>query len=129
MLERLNIESRVVPTKAAWQAGLGERHGGVLKTMHRAIVRETLARGPEEMEVTLVEACSAKSQLINRHGFSPIQHVLGQNIRLPASVLAGAMERSAHRAAESESFFQRRLAIRQAARMAWAQLDSNSRIR
>ena len=45
MLERLNVESYVVPTDAAWQAGLGERHGGILKTMHRAIVHETSARG------------------------------------------------------------------------------------
>jgi IS30 family transposase len=43
MLERLNIESYVVPTDAAWQAGLGERHGGILKTMHRAIVHESSA--------------------------------------------------------------------------------------
>ena len=41
VLERLNIESYTVPTDAAWQAGLGERHGGILKTMHRAIVHET----------------------------------------------------------------------------------------
>jgi hypothetical protein len=62
MLERLNIESYVVPTDAARQAGLGERHGGIMKTMHRAIVHETSARGHEEMEITLLEACLAKNQ-------------------------------------------------------------------
>ena len=129
MLERLNIESYVVPTDAAWQAGLGERHGGIMKTMHRAIVHETSARGHEEMEITLLEACLAKNQLIKRHGFSPIQHVLGQDIRLPASVLSGPMELSAHSAAEHDGTFQRQLAIRQVARMAWARLDNSSRIR
>ncbi len=54
LLERLNIERYVVPTDAAWQAGLEERNGEVLKTMHRAIVHETSARGPEEMEITLL---------------------------------------------------------------------------
>ncbi len=72
MLEQLNIESYVVPTEAAWQAGLGERHGGILKTMRRAIVQETTAIRPEDMEITLLEACLAKNQLIKRHGFSPI---------------------------------------------------------
>ena len=129
MLERLNVESYVVPTDAAWQAGLGERHGGILKTMHRAIVHETSARGYEEMEMTLLEACLAKNQLIKRHGFSPIQHVLGQDIRLPASVLAAPDELSAHSAAEHDGTFQRHLAIRQAARMAWARLDNSSRVR
>jgi hypothetical protein len=129
VLERLNIESYVVPTDAAWQAGLGERHGGILKTMHRAIVHETSARGYEEMEITLLEAALAKNQLIKRHGFSPIQHVLGQDIRLPASVLAAPDELSAHSAAEHDGTFQRHLAIRQAARMAWARLDNSSRVR
>ena len=74
-------------------------------------------------------ACLAKNQLIKRHGFSPIQHVLGQDIRLPASVLAAPDELSAHSAAEHDSTFHRRLAIRQAARMAWARLDNSSRVR
>ena len=79
--------------------------------------------------MTLLEACSAKNQLIKRHGFSPIQHVLGQDIRLPASVLAAPDELSAHSAAEPDGTFQRHLAIRQAARMAWARLDNSSRVR
>ncbi len=111
-LERLIIESYVVPTEAPWKAGFRERHGGILKTMHRAIVRESSARGPAEMEVTLLEACLAKNQLIKRHGFSPIQHVLGQDMRLPASVLAGSMELRSHSVAVQEGTFQRRLAIR-----------------
>ncbi len=60
--------------------------------MYRAMVRETSARDYEEMEMTPLEACLAKNQLIKRHGFSPIQHVLGQHIRLPASVLAAPDE-------------------------------------
>jgi hypothetical protein len=44
------------------------------------------------MEVSLLEPCFAMNQLIKRHGFSPNQHALGQDIRLPASVLAGSME-------------------------------------
>ena len=81
------------------------------------------------MEITLLVAALAKNQLIKRHGFSPIQHVLGQDIRLPASVLAAPDELSSHSAAEHDGTFQRHLAIRQVARMAWARLDNSSRVR
>jgi IS30 family transposase len=119
LMERLNIETYVTPTDSAWQNGVVERHGGILKAMHRHIVQQTSASGEEDMEMTLLEACLAKNQLSRRHGFSPIQHVLGQDIRLPASILNGSGEMSAHSLAAAEGSFQRRLALRQAARMAW----------
>jgi hypothetical protein len=63
--------------------------------MHRHIVQLTSAFGEEDMEMTLLEACLAKNQLSRRHGFSPIQHVFGQDIRLPASILNGSGETAA----------------------------------
>ena len=81
------------------------------------------------MELTLLEACLAKNQLARRHGFSPIQHVLGQDIRLPASILNGDGELAAHSRAVGEGNFQRRLAIREAARMAWVRMDNSSKLR
>ena len=127
-LERMNVESYVIPTDASWQMGIGERHGGILKVIHRKVVQETNATAAD-MEITLLEACLAKNQMARRHGFSPIQHVLGQDIRLPASILNGAGEYASHSRAESEGNFKRRLQLREAARMAWVRLDNSSRIR
>ena len=67
--------------------GLGERHGGHMKSMTRSIVHEIGAIGEDEMELTLLEATITKNQLTRKHGFSPIQHVLGQDIRLPARII------------------------------------------
>jgi hypothetical protein len=67
LMERLNIETYLTPTDSAWQNGVVERHGGVLKAMHRHIVLQTSAAGNEDMEMTLLEACLAKNQLSRRH--------------------------------------------------------------
>ena len=87
MMDRPNIESYTVPVEAAWQNGLAERQGGILKNFVDSVVHETSAEGTDDMEYALLEVCLAKNQLVRRHGFNPIQHVLGQDIRLPASIL------------------------------------------
>ena len=108
--------------------GLGERHGGHMKTMVRGIVHETSADGEDEMEIVLLEAAIVKKQLTRTHGFSPIQHVLGQDIRLPASIIDGENELAAHSWAEGDGSCKRRLKMRMAARMAWVRLDNSSRL-
>jgi hypothetical protein len=97
--------------------------------MRRHIVQQTSASGDQETETTLLEACLAKNQLSRRHGFSPIQDVLGQDSRLPASIFNGSGEISAHSLAATEGPFQRQLALRQAARMTWVRLDNSSCLR
>ena len=129
MMDRLNVDSYTVLVEAPWQNGLVERQGGVLKNLVDSIVQETQATSKEDMEYVLLEACLAKNQLIRRHGFSPIQHVLGQDIRLPASVLERPGDIASHSGAVQDSLFQRRLNMRQAARMAWAKLDNSTRLR
>ncbi len=76
-----------------------------------------------------IAATQAKNQLTSQHGFSPIQHVWGQDIRLPASVLNGEYDLAAHSWAEASGPYQKRLAMREAARCAWLRLDNSSRLR
>jgi hypothetical protein len=45
-MERSNTESYLAPTEAPLQSGLAERGGGILKTMHRAIVHEVSVEDP-----------------------------------------------------------------------------------
>ena len=86
LIESINAATEVTGTDAAWQNSLAERHGGVLKVMLARILEDTAAYGEDEFEMALVAAITAKNQLASIHGFSPAQHVLGQNVRLPAGV-------------------------------------------
>ncbi len=124
-MEHLNIESYVGPTEAPWQAGLGDRRGGILKTMHCSVVHEVSARELEETEVIRLDACLAKNQLTQRHGVCTDSARAGAGHSL-ADIAQALTSLSA---AAQEGPFQRRLASRQAARMAWARLDNSSRIR
>ena len=58
---------------------------GVLKAMLRKTVQETLPSNIEEMETVLSECVTAKNELARHQGFSPAQHVLGKQPRIPGS--------------------------------------------
>ena len=129
LMEKINAGIFVTATDSAWQNGLVERHGGILKVIYAKIVDDVGASGAAEVEMALIAATTAKNQLASRHGFSPIQHVLGQDIRLPGSVLNGEGDMAAHSWALESGPYQKRLAMREAARMAWIRLDNSSRLR
>ncbi len=77
----------------------------------------------------MIAATTAKNQLASVHGFSPIQHVLGQDIRVPGSLMNHPENISAHSLASQEGPFQKSLAMRETARRAWIRLDNSSRLR
>ena len=129
LLDKLNAGSQVTGADAGWQNGLVERHGAILKVIVRKSLDEVGAYDEDEIEMLLIAATHAKNQMASVHGFSPIQHVLGQDIRLPASVLDAPDEVAAHSWALSSGPFQKRLAMREAARCAWVRLDNSSKLR
>lgn len=100
-----------------------------MESMFRYIVSKTSAPGFDEMELTLVEATNAKNTLTRKHGFSPVQHVSGRDIRLPASIGDGEHGLAAHSRAEGEGGYRHRLTLRMAVCMAWVGLDNSSRLR
>ena len=100
-----------------------------MKTLVRAVVAECSAEGREEMQQALLEAALAKNQLSRRHGYSPTQHVLGQDVRLPSSVADAPKSLTAHEEVIQDGGFSKRMQMRQAARMAWAKFDNEIRVR
>lgn len=129
LMDKLNTGSYVTGSEAGWQNGMVERHGGILKVIFRHIIEDVPVCGEDEVEMALIAATLAKNQLASVHGFSPIQHVLGQDVRLPASLLDGPDDIASHSWAMSSGPFQKRLAMREAARCAWVRLDNSSRLR
>ena len=54
--------------------------------MLRKTGQETLPSNIEEMEEVLSECVTAKNELARHQGFSPAQHVLGKQPRIPGSL-------------------------------------------
>ena len=129
LMEKLNAQTFVTASDSAWQHGMTERHGGILKTIVRHVVDDNSSAGRDDMEDAVLAALLAKNQLTSVHGFSPIQHVLGQDISLPASVLNAPGELASHSWALADGPFQRSLALRESARKAWIRMDNSSKLR
>ena len=127
-LEKLGVEVRSIATEAPYQIGRTERAGGTLKRILVRIVQATQATGKLEMQLALVQALDCKNRYGTHGGFSPAQWVLGKNPR------AGGWSEIDEQEVvvldeDPSSTFNRRAAIREAARAAWAYEDSSTRVR
>lgn len=60
------------------------------------MIAENGCFGREEMDMVLVAATLAYNQLASCHGASPIQHIMGQHVRLLAACLGTHEEVSVH---------------------------------
>lgn len=122
-LLRVNgVQLRYVGLEAPYQLGRGERQGGILKTLLKAAIEERNIIGVHEMEMLLSEAVMVKNCRINHHGFTPAQWVLGKEAD------------GEHLGVQSELMvpedeFTKSLEIRQAAKIAFAKVDSSRRVR
>ncbi len=116
--------------EAPYQLGRGERQGGLLKNLLKTCVEERNIIGVHEVEMLLSEAVMVKNCRINHAGFTPAQWVLGK--------LPGDRTSLCHEEAEGEHLgvhaevqdpsdeFTKTLEIRQAAKVAFAKVDSSS---
>ena len=127
-LEKMGVDVRSIATEAPHQIGRTERHGGLLKSIIHKVVNAVQAVGALEMQLVLVQALEVKNRLGNLGGFSPAQWVLGRNPRI-----GGWTDEDEDEAVIQDedplSTFNRRGAIREAARAAWATEDSQKRVR
>ena len=127
-LEKSGVVFRYAATEAPWELGRTERHGGLLKgIMARTILAEQIA-GQDGLQIVLVEALNTKNRLGNVGGFSPQQWVLGRHPKLEGWADDDVNEIPIVDE-DPMSTFNRRAAIREAARLAWMQEDSQKRIR
>ena len=124
-LERVSVDSFVVPTEAAWT----ERHGGILDNMITAIVEQRTLTTRNEMEEAVIAAAAAKNQLVRRSGYSPAQCVLATDVKLPGNVLDNIDEIPMHDQAMEDGPFKRALDMRETARIAYVKLQNSDALR
>ena len=102
---------------AHWQHGLVERRNGVWKDIWDKMV-ESAAVSEEEVGWAIAEVSNAKNQLRNKW-------VFGVNPRLPGDVIDEAADLSTLSSFSIDSKLQRQNAIRQAARVAFLQVQTS----
>ena len=78
----------MIGARAPWQNGRTERRGGIAKGVLSKL-KDQMNPGDREEWVQCLNAVeAAKNRMFNRSGFSPSQRQLGQNIRLPGSLMS-----------------------------------------
>ena len=115
-----------------WQLGQVERHGAIWKAVMKKIIWSEQLSGKEAM-LHATSACNAaKNSLVRKGGFSPMQWVLGRNMRLPAdltddseAVRLGAMALSM---TPSSRFYQKSK-LRFTAREAFVQVSNSEALK
>ena len=66
-----------------WQNGACERHGGEWKKIFQKAFDETQPMNKLEVNELIDRVNNAKNTMQRRHGYSPMQHVFGNEIQLP----------------------------------------------
>ena len=74
---------------APWQNGACERYGGIWKKAFSKAFEECQPRNKHEVNELIDQVNVARNSLSRRHGFSPYQHVFGNDLRLPGLLTEG----------------------------------------
>ena len=120
----------VIAAESPWQNGLAERHGGLWKDIFRKAFDECQPRNKYELNELCDKVCESKNSMIRKHGFSPIQHVFGCDLRIPDSLIGEHASASyQHELLLGVESHSRAQAIRQAARRALIAMDDAENVR
>eukprot|EP00439_Symbiodinium_sp_Y106_P022669 s217_g2.t2 len=115
-----------------WQLGQIERHGGLWKESFRKLAWAQQVAGREEVLLATVATTQAKNSCSRKGGFSPMQWVLGREIRLPAALCddseVARIGAQALAATPTTQFF-RKTQLRMAAREAFAKASNSEVLR
>ena len=79
--DELGIDASVTASHAAWQHGLAERHGGLLRTIFRKVCYQHKINGKASASLALALCCQAKNSLMTRNGLTADQAVFGRSLR------------------------------------------------
>ena len=132
LLRTFGVEIRYIGLESPFQLGRGERQGSILKSIMKHTISERQLHGVESMEMVATEGASIKNNRVHHGGFTPSQWVLG---RMPLETDALTNNEADHYLGVHQEIhdgmgsFAKQLQIRNAARQAFAQTDSASRIR
>ncbi|CAE7228738.1 RE1, partial [Symbiodinium sp. CCMP2456] len=83
VLESHGIASKVTGARAPWQAGLAERHGGLLGVAWTAIIEDMQVVGRKAMKTSLSCSLQAKNATVSRKGHSAYHLVFGRQAFFP----------------------------------------------
>ncbi|CAE7224139.1 RE2, partial [Symbiodinium sp. CCMP2456] len=123
---------RYIGVESPYQLGRGERHGGILKEVIKALVTSRQLRGRQNMEFAVTESVGIKNHRVNHNGFSPSQWVLGRNppdLESLTTLVPEAKLGIHQEILDGETSFAQQMMIRGAAKEAFSQVDSSQRIR
>ena len=109
-------------SRAPWQQGRVERHGGLMKDLIEKCRSEWPPSNMNELVVLLRECECAKNRFSNRSGFSPMQRMTGQWPRMPGNLMSDEVLDPALQADNHTDAFQKLLEVRQAAQQAFMKL-------
>ena len=130
-MDEHGIQVDHVPLESPESLGRTERHGGLLKAMHRRVASEVGAIGREQVEQCLNQVLMVKNDSSRVGGFSPAQWVRGRAPRGMSSVMSeeqfaelGAIE-ARH---DPSSIFSLQHMARIEAQKAYVHLDCSRRV-
>lgn len=126
-MEKRGSRFRLAALEAPHQLGKVERAGGILKGMLKRVVVADTVMGMLEMMTALTECLNSKNALSTVEGFSPCQWVLGRNPKREQDELDN--EDALLNDPDPQSTFNRRGAMRESSKIAWAMEDSRRRLR
>lgn len=114
-----NTMVKVTAADSPWQNGFCERHGGLWKNIFGKAFDELCDKVNE-----------SKNSMIRKHGYSPMQHVFGCDLRVPQSLLDdGVSLPFQHNLLIGSENHCRAQNIRQAARRALVAMDDAENVR
>ena len=119
---------RNIGARAPWQNGRTERHGGIAKEMFIKMMDQVTPRSPDEWQQCLHQVEAAKNRMFHRSGFSPAQRQLGQNTRIPGSLMADDKIDASMLRAGAAADVRRSLEIRDAAMQAFIKFHAQASI-
>ena len=131
-LQKHSIRSRTCAAEAHWQNARTERHGGILQVMLNKMDAEQPIHTYDQLASALSHATGTKNQWSRHRGYPPELLLFGKGIRVPGSVTSDPSV-SAHATAISNlpegARFRQDLAVREAARKAFAAVDNDQTMR
>ena len=120
---------KVIPIDSPWKNGVTERHGGIAKQILYKLVDQMSVTDESVFQMCVAAAAQAKNSLSRVCGYSPVQWVLGKEPSTAFSVLDSPHQLACHDRLLRGGKFAIQSQIREAARVAWIQLDDSDRFR
>eukprot|EP00435_Cladocopium_sp_Y103_P026818 s1587_g6.t1 len=126
--EMQGTQIRPIAAGAHWQLGKVESHGGWFAHVLDRIIEEQQPTSKEEW-LSCVCHAHVKNQMIQVHGFSPQQYVMGKNVHVPEDLLNEPRSVVSSTASLTDESLARSQAMRTSARTALVQLQDSRALR